>query len=502
MTASLTRSRFGRLSLNAAAAFARAASNSLAVVALPLILFGLLGRDEYASWAIAFTLCGYVLYFDAGVAPAVQTMVAERWAEGDQNGAQRAGLYGVQVLVLVSIGLLIAFLGIGALLPTIYPEVPESLHRQLRMSLLVLVVAQLCMLISNGVFAYFAGLQRQIGPAVLFVAGRVTAVVSATIVAFSGGSLVAIAVGFSWPAVVVVSILVAWLLRRGGEPSYSPGISRRHVLRLGLPLVFWTICGLVATGLGPLVVGRVDFEHLPAFSLAFSLALGVAGASQAILGPLLPDLAVAVKTNWASLPAYMAQAVPVGVLVSTFLGQSAAVVGMLAASIESVNGIETYCTVLLVCFSASLRQAVTPASFLLIATGRHVRVRVAPAVDALVAVALSVVLGALLGAIGVAVSMALSAAAAVAVTVLVVLRRAGLLAVVSRRSFFRSVVGGSVSWVPLLFAASMVVRNDGGSYALPLLVGWAMSSFVLALSCRPQFLRELTAVISPGMRRR
>lgn len=462
---------------NSAASAIRAGANSLALVALPFLLYLLMPGPEYAAWSVILSLSSFVMYFDLGMSTSIQAIAAENLAAGNRAAARQAGIRGMQALSLI--GLLA--IGGSALaawhIKGLFPDLPRYLESTVALSLVVVTFAQSCVLVANVGAGYFAGLQRQLAPSLVFALGRLGVVVGVTAAAALSSSLSILAFAYSLPSAAIVYIIWRWVTTSApAVPQDSDAYSFARLLRFSGPLALWAICSLPTFAMAPVVVGRLDYAALPTFALAVSVGMGVMGAAQAIFSPVLSELTRAAKRP-ASIGPVLERVISLGVALPFALGAVGVGLTTAVAGVLAEGSVSTMAIVLVI-YAAALRHSMSPISFAAISTGRHSKVKLQPVLDAIFAVVLVIAGGQLFGATGVACALLLSSVLAVMLTTCSVMPVVGITQFVERKFVFVRVVSAVLWQGPAILAVWIAETIDiGVAASLSVIFAGVVTSF-------------------------
>jgi len=277
---------------NAAISLGRLIVTSLVALLLPAYLTHKLPVKTYSAWVLILQLSAYVSYLDFGVQTAVSKYIAEYEATGDTNGANLRASAGFCITLMTSILGVLMTLILAWRVPQIFHEMPSSLYRDVRISL-VLIGSSLSFGLLCSVFAaIFIGLHRYAVPMVLSIINRIifTAVVSVAVFFHSSlaviGALVAIvniATGFLQ--------IAAWRKLASRIQVRLQGLdygTLKEMLGYCSALAIWSAGMLCVSGLDVTIVGRYDFSQTGFYSIATlpnTFMIAIMGAA---LAPFIP----------------------------------------------------------------------------------------------------------------------------------------------------------------------------------------------------------------------
>lgn len=447
---------------NATANVIRAMSGSAENIVLPLVLVLLLPRAQYAAWAIAFSLAAYVIYLDFGLQATIQAQVARAAGKGERLRALLIATRGSMLSLVLGVTCLAVILIVAWFLPSIYPDLPVHLVTPARQALLIIAFGQVASLQVNVLSGYWAGVGHASVSAYAMSIARVLSLLSALLIAWLGGALPFIAIGYCVPIAIAALFLSARLTslkviarRTGSDPPANR--LARSLLVHSAPLVLWNVCLLVATGSGVVIVGRIDFDNVSIFAIGNMAFLALNGVNYALMTPLISTLGrLSVNDRQASLLALKAfhlDAVLLSGLAVVATGAALIVAPALGFGERDFVVIVGAMTV-----AATLRLCFTPLQAAIVASHAQGAVVWQPILDAVVSLALLLGLGSTFGAQGVAAAFALSAAAYFMLYLLSIRRASPILKAVTFGGFFSAV------WSPLLIAIIDVVLLGSVSF--------------------------------------
>lgn len=474
--------RRGLLARNSFANLVRVGSTSLVSLLLPLVLITVLEPRFYATWALLFGLAGFVLYLDFGLPTSVQTLVARAGAADDPAGRRRVAISGIRWAVGIGLALLALIAVVGARATFLFPALGTSSVGLVAGTLVLIAIGNVSTLVGNTASAFFAALQRSSVAAVTLVPGRVGSLIVSVLLAVATQNVALVATGYAVPLVLgAVAMILRVMLGSGptGRPGRTSSAVRFEVVRYSGPLTAWSLYMLCISGAGIVIVGRVDYRSIAAFSLATAFSAALTGVQSAVIAPILSELGRSYaagdqeRSTRIVLTASAANGAIIGIGVvgiqalylafQPFLGHGASG----STSAAAVIGL----TVL----AGGIRLTMSPLTFAFIGSGSHGRLLLPPMCEAVVTLGATIALGVLLGALGVAVGLVIGAISGVLLALLwshritrvvaasgrtIALHSAvkPLLAIIMAEAIFFGInAGGSNEVVRLLGAVVMVV---------------------------------------------
>lgn len=394
---------------NAAANLASGAAGAVLAVLLPPFLVRLLDRDTYSVWVLLLQIGGFTGLLNFGLQTAVGRFVAHAEARKDPDHRDRVVS---TALVLLSgsafLGLL-AIVGLAALLPRFFPDIPPPLQPEARIALLWVggsLALGLPFAVISGVFV---GIQRNEVAAAIILGGRLATGVGLVLAAASGRGLVAMAIVFA-----VINLLtyaaqwaaVSWLVpglsvshRKIGRESF------RELVDYCTSLTVWGFAMLLVSGLDLVLVARFDFSAVGAFAVAAGLLALLQGAQAALINVFLPvAAALDAQGDRERLAHLLLRATRWNLLA---LGIAMGAYGLVGRPALTAYVGPQYATdvgaILSVLFLAAIvRLSMVPYNIVAIGTGDHRRIILGPVAEGISNLLASALLGWHFGAIGVA----------------------------------------------------------------------------------------------------
>lgn len=491
-------SRAGLLARNSLANLVRATSSSATNILLPVLLVVTLTPDAYASWALIWTLGTFVAFLDLGVPTTVQALVGSHSEDGRSVSAVDAVRSGLFVTCGVAVLSCASALAVGFKMSDVFPAMPDSYTSLAAGALLFIVLGQSSTLVSNVASSHFAGYQRSHVPAVVLTPARYLSMVAAWLVALWSQSLLLAALAYSLPLLMGTLCLIGLFLRdtrdaRSASNRAKQGLRSSHysiagLLRQSGPLVVWSLCMLVITGAGLIIVGRVDFGHVATYSIAALVVGALAGLESAASAPFLPELArMHAKHGAASVSGLVLRFTSINSLL--LFGATAAVLSLgpyifaLLGRGADVDQSEGLLLLALLMLGSAIHLSGTPLSLAFIATRTHTRVIVQPVLQAALTLGLSIFGGIQFGALGVAGGVFLGGCSGIVLIIFWSSRAAGL-ADARRWTLFATGVGKPTAClIPVVGWLGVIAMADVSESAWGLggsVVCFALSTLALA----------------------
>lgn len=483
--------RWVLLAKNAGHNMVRALSSSLVSVLLPLVLLALLPHQEYAAWALVFSLSAYVLYLDLGIPTSVQAIVGRSDGPGNRFLSVCAAFAGLRIVAVLAVVCVAAAILAATSMGWLFPSIPFRLQRDAQFALVIATLGPVSNLVANTVGAYFAGQQRSHIPTSIIAPSRLLSMALAAVGAGLTSNLLIVSLSYSIPLLAgAIALLLRFLHEARGtkldappEAVIVPTAGVKYLLGFSGPLIIWNMSMLLVSGLGLAIVARLDYQAIVPYSFATILVAAVSGVDSALMAPILPEMGRSHSRSGMRLVADLTHRItPINsaflmITTGTLILLAPVLVRVLAPSAgNSIQEAVAITALLLV--AIALRLSLTPVSLAFIATKRHHRVIVPPIVEAVVTLALSIWLGVCFGAVGVAAGALLGAILGVALALGMSLRLARFTDASASRLLSSGVVRPLTAILPAILAAA-VVQSAGLS---DLLSGLLISMAGLVLS--------------------
>ncbi|WAH95909.1 hypothetical protein [Arthrobacter sp. MMS18-M83] len=221
--------RVATLASNSGANVLRSVASSLLTVALPFLLARLLSAQAYSAWVLLFGMAAYVIYFDLGLQPVVQSMVARFVGTNDRESTRDVVGAALRLMGLVVICCLPVACIVSAAIKSFFPGLPDGVLVDFQIAFVVTVCGQLAILISNVVMAYHAGKQQLVKPSFLVGASRLGALLGAAAAAAFTNNLTVTSIALTLPLLIGLGILI-WRLR-GNLAEYRGSLREPMIVR-------------------------------------------------------------------------------------------------------------------------------------------------------------------------------------------------------------------------------------------------------------------------------
>lgn len=466
----------------------RVAVNSLIALALPAYLTHHLPVATYAAWVLILQLGAFVSFLDFGVQTGVAKFIAEYDAKSDEAGAGRYASAGLALMTLTGL------LGLGLTLvlawqvPRLFHNMPSSLYRDVRISV-VLVGASLAFGLVCSVFsAVFVGLQRYAIPMGLAILNRTAFTAAVLVAVFLNTSLAAMGAATALVNVTTgILQVVAWRQKashiRISLATADHGALKQMASYCSL-LAIWTAAMVCISGLDVTIVGHYSYDQTAYYSVATLPTTFLIVIISAMLGPMMPaSSALSTQRSASEMGDILTRITRYSTLLLLLIGLPLIVCGLpiLRLWVGPVYAIHTLKYLRILVLANVLRSLCAPYATMIAATGKQGAVIVAPVFEAAVNLGSSVYLASRFGAIGVAFGTLLGSIVSVTLHFAVSMHYTRSTLAISRARLFltglsRPAIVAIPSLLLLPFWWSCSWRNSG----VPLAALWGISTILFA----------------------
>lgn len=265
----------------------------VAIVSPPFIIRAL-PPAEYGAWALALQIGTYLNLMGFGLQVAVGRYVAQ--AEALNDRARRDGIVSSAIFFLLAaaaLGVAIIW-GVAAHIERLLPAIPASVLPGASRAAEVLGLSFAILLPTSILAAVFSGLQQSGIAARIILSGRILLTVG-LIVGVQFHSLIVLAfIHLTSSLLITAAMIIAWRLKTP-EPRISVRLVSKRILRelasFCFSLTVWNLAMLLISGLDLIIVGRFDFQNIPYYAVATTVATFVAGTLTSLTNALIPAVA-------------------------------------------------------------------------------------------------------------------------------------------------------------------------------------------------------------------
>jgi len=448
-------------------------------VLVPAVVLRRFGTGVYGTWYLAFQVAAYILLLDLGT----QYLVT-REASGSAPGLRPARIATAAMVIQLVLAVVVVIVA------TAWAGITGQ--RTLAQVIPILGVAAIASLLASTVRAWFGGLQRAHVPAVWLVGARLLAV-AGLLGAFAARSgLVTLTLAVALPQLVVHAGLLVWV-RRPPSPWARPERAVFvQLLRSGLPLAIWTVCGFLITGIDVFVVHALAPSEVGQYAIALPLLAIPTGVVTAATTAWLPRAARVEATSLeggrdVTLAATTVMTAVLAFGAIPFIGYAGEVVRLWAGA-DRGGPAAVYLQLLYLAFC--LRFAFLPWSMLVVVRGDQGRLILAPLAEAAANVGTSVLLGLWLGALGVALGTLAGAVVAALLSL-------GWSVPRTQASGIRPIPlvrAAAAAWLPITAASAVALLAVVGAPAI-----WRGLAAAVALGLIARWLSERAGMVKLGM---
>lgn len=395
---------------NAIANVASGTSAALLAVVLPPILIKFLSKEIYGVWALILQVGAYTAILNLGIQTAVGRFVAHYETTGETENRDR--IVSTALVGLLGAGL-VAALAMSAFaleFTRLFPNVPPDLKADARISMALVGISMALGLPFSVYMGVFIGRQRHEVPGGIQVGSRLATGLVLAWIAIHHGTL--LSMGKAFALVNVLTYLIQYAIYSGFagtiriRPTLMTRTAARELWDFCLSLSIWNVAMVMVSGLGLVIVGRVDFKLVPSYAIANSLVTFIAGLQNSVFSVLIPASAIlSAEKDESRLQALLLNATRLGVLLLMVSSLPFLLEGnfMLRHYVGARLAVTTLPLLQLLVLGNIVRLAATPYAVLLIGTGQQRIILITPLVEGVANLTMSALLGSLIGAPGVAV---------------------------------------------------------------------------------------------------
>jgi len=473
---------------NSALSVVRLLVSTAVALILPAYLTHTLPVKTYSAWVLILQMSAYVGYLDFGVQTGIAKYVAEYEARGDSAGAGMRASAGLAIMCVTSMLGALLTLFLAWRVPQLFREMPDAMHRDVRISLVLVGISLSFGLLCSTFSAVFLGLQRYAVPMILALVNRILFTAAVMSAVFFHQSL---AVMGALVAMVNVATGVlqfgAWRRLAGTVRLSLRGLDYpvlRKMVAYCSALAVWTLAMLFVSGLDVTIVGRYDFGQTAFYAVATMPTNFMISLMGAALAPLLPTAsAMSVDRESKEMGDLLSRATRYSTILLLLCGLPLLVGGpwLLRMWVGPGYAAQTSVYLRVLVLANLVRNLCLPYAGMLLATGRQ-RVAIAGATaEALVNLGTSVYLVQRIGAIGVAYGTLLGAFVSVGMHFALSMHYTSSTFSVSRmRLFLGGVVRPLIIAIPSLLLVRLWWSRSPPTMLLEIWPVWAVSTLLLA----------------------
>lgn len=462
------------------------ASTAVALL-LPAYLTHKLPVKTYSAWVLILQMSAYVGYLEFGVQIGISKYVAEFEARKDSRGSSMRASAGLALMLCASVLGVLLTLILAWYVPRIFHEMPATLYRDVRLSLIFVGISLSFGLLCSIFSSVFLGLQRYAVPTILSLINRILFTAAVLTAVFFQRSLAVMG------AVVAIVNIVTGILQFEAWRRFAHHVQLtlrdldfsivKKLLSYCSTLAIFTAGMLCVTGLDVTIVGRYDFGQTAFYSIATlpaSFAVSIMGAA---LAPLLPTAsALSVHRSPLQMGNLLSRVTRYSSVLLVGSGLPLLVAGywILRIWVGQSYAVHTLPYLRILVLANVLRSACLPYASMLVATNSQ-RVAIAGAIaEAVVNVTGSVYLARHIGAIGVAYGTLIGSFVSVGMHFGINMHYTYSKFAVSRtRLFLNGIARPSLIAVPSLLLVRLWWSATAPSFAPATWAIWALSTLLL-----------------------
>jgi O-antigen/teichoic acid export membrane protein len=395
---------------NGFANIARGSTGALVTVLLPPFLTKLLTQDAYGTWLLILQLSAYVNVLDFGIQTAVGRFVAH--SNELQDARHRDSIISTAIAILSGLSCLavVGLLGLAWQLPFLFRDMPQELHQEARLALL-LVGGSLSISLPFTVFGgIFIGLQRYDIPAWILGGSKLIGGGLAILIAYVTHSIAWMAVGIAITS-IGAALIQLFASRKLAKDIYISVnlVSKKtgqELLTYCAGLSVWTLGMLLVSGLDTTIVGFFDYRSVVYYSIAISLTNFIISIHGSVVSVLLPAAAVMdARGDRKGLGQLLISSTRYGLLILLFTGVPLIVGAKWLLTLWIGSDYAEHTTILLqvLVIANIVRLSGAPYAILVTATGQQRLILVSPIIEGVTNLFLSVIATSIIGALGAAI---------------------------------------------------------------------------------------------------
>jgi O-antigen/teichoic acid export membrane protein len=471
---------------NSAANVARMGMTSLIAILLPAYLTHHLPVQTYGAWVLILQLGAYVGYLDFGVQTAVAKYIAEYEAVDDFDGCGRCASVGLWIMLVASVLGVLLTLGLAWWVPELFKNMPATLYRDVRLSILFVGISLAIKLATSVFSAIFLGLQRYQVPMVTDVVTKLLYAIVLCTAVFLHSSLAVM--GAAAAAVNLFSAaiqIVAWRKLASHVRITLHAIDFtmvRQMLNYCAVLTIWSVCMLFVSGIDITIVGHYAFSEVAFYSIATSPTNFILMIIGAVLGPLLPATsALSIERSPQQMGDILLRTTRYSTILMLLSGLPVMVGGywILRLWVGTTYALHSVQFLRILLLANILRNLCASYATMVVATAKQ-RFAVAAAItEAVVNLVASIWLARHFGAIGVAIGTLLGAFASVAMNFGVSMHYTRNLAISRLDLFVKGILRPAIIAIPSALLLPYWWLSRAPTISLQLWLAWGVTSLGL-----------------------
>lgn len=377
---------------------------------LPPFLVHRMPPAELSAWILILQLSAYVTYLDFGVQTAIGKFVAEYDAVNDRDGARKVVSTAFSVLSIASMAGFLVVAVLTFLVPRLFSQMPHFLFHEVRLGLLAVGLSACFMLPFSIFLTTFTGLQIYGFPTIFLGASRVLSALALVGVILAHGSILQMAWTIAFFNVVTaITQIFGWKRYASDRVPFSLFYFDRTCFRTLVEycgiLSIWTMATLLISGLDTSIIGHFDYGNTVYYAYAASATNFMLVLTGNLLSPLLPAIAsMQTMRTPVQLGDLLVRSTRLGFATLLIFGLPLLLGGYPLVTLWLGHAYAGKCVLFLeiLVLGNIIRQITYPYALFVVATGKQRYVIIAPILESLVNIVLSLLLARRYGAIGVA----------------------------------------------------------------------------------------------------
>jgi O-antigen/teichoic acid export membrane protein len=488
---------------NVIASLLRVLAVSLVALILPAFLIQHLSVQTYAAWVLIVQLAAYTSYLDLGIQTSVAKFVAEYSARGDLKTAGRYASAGLGLMIAAG------FLGVSFTMilawyvPQLFASMPLELHRQVRISLMLVGGSLSFGLICAVYAAVFLGLQRYWIPTWITVLNRLSFVAVVIAIVTLRGNLAAMGLGVAIVNVATGCLQIGAWKRQASHISISLNLLNsatiKRVGRFCSMQSIWTVAMLCISGLDVAIVGHYDYVQTAYYGIATMPANFLLILVGAVLSPLMPaSSALSTHRSPKEMGHLLTRFTHYNTILLLLTGLPLMVYGkdILRIWVGPDYAVHTVTYLRILVFANVIRNLCAPYATMITAVGKQETAIVAAVSEAIVNLGSSIYLASRFGAIGVALGTVVGSFVSVLLhfTITMALTRSEF-AISRSRLLLRALLRPAILVLPSILIVPVLSRWVDLVLRITWLMIWGTATLALAwfVTLRSDQRRELVS---------
>ena len=472
---------------NSILSVSRVFASALIAFILPSYLTHKLPVKIYAAWVLILQVSAYVSYLEFGIQSGISKFVAEYEARNDSDGSSIRASAGLALMMIASATGVLLTLILAWRVPELFTEMPASLFRDVRLSIIFVGISLSFVLLSSVFSSIFFGLQRYAVPIFLSIVNRIlfTVVVLAAVALHQSLAVMGALVGAANATTGLLQFEAWRRLARNVRLSLR-GLDlavMKTMFAYCSSLAIWTAGMLCVSGLDVSIVGRYDYGQTAFYAIAVLPTNFMSAIIGAAIAPLMPTAsALSVHRSPSQMGALLSRVTRYTSILLLLSGLPLLVGGywILTVWVGPMYATNAISYLRILVLANILRNMCMPYASMLVATDSQ-RIAIAGVIaEAAVNVSCSVYLARHIGAIGVAYGTLLGSAISVGAHFVINMHYTKAKFAISRvRLFFGGLVLPCAIAIPSLYLVPRWWSRSRPEFSPQLWLAWAVSTMLI-----------------------